>query len=80
MNCIPTDPLILLSYINTMLRDRRISLDELCEELCIKRKILVTLTNVLGFKVEKEKLSEQELEEKLLSVGFTYNSETNSFI
>ena len=27
--------------------------------------ILVTLTNVLGFKVEKEKLSEQELEEKL---------------
>ena len=59
MNCIPTDPLILLSYINTMLRDRRISIDELCEELCIKRK---------------------ELEEKLLSVGFTYNSETNSFI
>lgn len=59
MNCIPSDPLILLSYINTMLRDRRITLDELCDELCINRK---------------------ELEEKLLSVGFVYNSETNSFI
>lgn len=30
--------------------------------------ILVTLTNVLGFKVEKEKLSEQELEEKLSKI------------
>lgn len=59
MNCIPSDPLILLSYINTMLRDRRITLDELCDELCIRRK---------------------ELEEKLLSVGFVYNSETNCFI
>ncbi len=30
--------------------------------------LLVTLTNVLGFKVEKEKLSEQELEEKLSKI------------
>ncbi|MBO5104112.1 MAG: DUF4250 domain-containing protein, partial [Ruminococcus sp.] len=34
---IPSDPAILLSYINTMLRDEYNSLDELCKSLCISQ-------------------------------------------
>lgn len=38
-NCmnIPKDPAILLSYINTKLRDRYASFDELCDDLEINR-------------------------------------------
>lgn len=35
MENLPQDPFILLSYINTMLRDRYSSLDELCEDMDI---------------------------------------------
>ncbi len=55
---IPNDPVILLSYINTKLRDEFPSLDELCRSLCISR---------------------EELERKLLLIGYVYNEETNSF-
>ncbi len=33
---LPKDPVILLSYINTQLRDFYPSLDELCKSLCIE--------------------------------------------
>ncbi len=55
---IPNDPIILLSFINTKLRDEFSSLDELCKGLCI---------------------SKEELENKLLTVGYVYSEETNSF-
>lgn len=32
---IPNDPIMLLSYINTQLRDNFSSFDELCKSLCI---------------------------------------------
>lgn len=32
---VPTDPVILLSYINTQLRDFYPTLDELCHALCL---------------------------------------------
>ncbi len=32
---IPNDPIILLSYINTQLRDNFSSFDELCKSLCV---------------------------------------------
>lgn len=35
---IPTDPMILLSYLNTKLRDEYDSLDALCEDLNIERE------------------------------------------
>ena len=35
LKTLPQDPFILVSYINTQLRDRHMSLDELCEELDI---------------------------------------------
>lgn len=37
---IPNDPVILLSYINTQLRDFYPSLDELCKNLNLKQKEL----------------------------------------
>lgn len=56
---LPTDPIILLSYINTKLRDCYSSLDALCDDLHINRN---------------------EIEAKLLSVGFAYNAEQNRFV
>lgn len=37
---LPQDPVILLSYINTKLRDNYRSLDELCEDLDVDRRDL----------------------------------------
>lgn len=37
MENLPSDPMILLSYINTQLRDNYDSLDELCEDKQINR-------------------------------------------
>ena len=37
---IPKDPFILMSYLNTQLRDNYSSLDELCAALCINKSEL----------------------------------------
>lgn len=42
---IPQDPIILLSYINTKLRDSYASLDQLCQDLDVSQ---VELENKLG--------------------------------
>lgn len=56
---IPNDPIILLSYINTQLRDYYSSLEDLCKSLNLKEK---------------------ELIDKLASIDYHYNSDTNQFI
>lgn len=38
---LPQDPMILLSYVNTKLRDEYVSLDELCAALDVDREELV---------------------------------------
>ena len=38
MTKIPKDPVMLLSYINTQLRDNYQDMDELCRSLCLDRK------------------------------------------
>ncbi|NBI69084.1 DUF4250 domain-containing protein [Pseudoflavonifractor sp. 60] len=38
---LPQDPIILLSYVNTKLRDQYASLDELCDDLETDREELV---------------------------------------
>lgn len=44
---LPNDPIMLLSVINTKLRDKYSSLDSLCEDLNIdKNKIIVKLKSV----------------------------------
>lgn len=55
---LPDNPMILLSVVNTKLRDEYSSLDDLCEDLYIDRK---------------------ELEQKLATMGYEYNSRTNRF-
>lgn len=55
---IPSDPMILLSYVNLKLRDEFSSFEEMCDRLDIEK---------------------QEIEEKLASIGYKYNSEQNQF-
>lgn len=55
---IPQDPFILMSYLNTKLRDFYPNLACMCQEL---------------------NLNQKEIEEKLRSVDFIYDPETNQF-
>lgn len=44
---LPQDPIILLSYVNTKLRDYYSTLDDLCNDLdCDKNKIITTLKSI----------------------------------
>lgn len=58
MTTIPKDPVMLLSYLNTQLRDHYSSLEELCKAFCLDR---------------------DEMEEKLLSIDYRYDSGSNQF-
>lgn len=55
---VPQDGAMLLSYLNTKLRDDYASLEALCEEL---------------------ELSQEEIEEKLGALGYTYDAQSNRF-
>ncbi len=46
---IPNDPVILLSYINTKLRDEFSSLDELCKSLCISKDEIEHKLYIIGY-------------------------------
>ena len=46
---IPNDPVILLSYINTLLRDNYSSLDELCKSLSLTREELEKKLSSIGY-------------------------------
>lgn len=56
---IPNDPIILLSFVNTKLRDQYSSLGELCGSLGVR---------------------EEDIVDKLKSVGFEYSEEQNRFM
>ncbi len=51
---LPQDPIILLSYINTQLRDFYQSLDELCKSLNIDKKQMVQKLSSIGYQYNKE--------------------------
>lgn len=51
---LPKDPMILLSYINTKLRDVYDSLDALCEDLDIGRDELEEQLRAAGFEYRAE--------------------------
>ena len=51
---IPQDPFILLSWINTPLRDRYDTLDALCEEADIKKAELTAKLAALGYLYDSE--------------------------
>lgn len=52
---IPSDPAILLSYINTKLRDTGQNLDELSGELCIEKKEIIKKLESIGYTYNQEK-------------------------
>ena len=54
MNELPKDPMILLSYINTRLRDDYLSLDALCEDLDLSRAELEKKLEAVGFAYDAE--------------------------
>ena len=51
----PQDPIILLSYVNTKLRDEYPSLDELCAALDAGREELVRKLGAVGYAYDEEK-------------------------
>lgn len=46
---IPKDPMMLLSYINTQLRDHYSSLDELCKSLSLDKEQIVSSLESLDY-------------------------------
>ena len=54
MTVLPKDPVILLSYINTQLRDFYSSLDELCEDMNVDKDSLIRKLNSVGFEYSQE--------------------------
>ncbi len=51
---LPNDPMILLSYINTKLRDTCPDLDELCKSLCVDRADIESKLLVIGYEYNAE--------------------------
>ena len=51
---LPSDPFILLSYLNTKLRDEYDSLERLCEELEVDRNELQERLQGTGFRYDPE--------------------------
>ena len=52
---IPNDPMILLSYVNTKLRDEYPCLDELCKSLDLSEKELAEKLAKIGYTYDKER-------------------------
>lgn len=46
---LPKDPVILLSFINTLLRDKYKSFDELCDDYNIKESEITSKLNLIGY-------------------------------
>ena len=51
---LPKDPMVLLSYINTRLRDDYPSLDAMCEDLDLSRTELEQTLQAVGFDYDAE--------------------------
>ncbi|MCI9080550.1 MAG: DUF4250 domain-containing protein [Lachnospiraceae bacterium] len=51
---LPKDPVILLSYINTQLRDFYPSLYELCKSLCVEETLVTHQLLSIGYEYNKD--------------------------
>ena len=52
MNTIPKDPVILLSYVNTQLRDNFGSLEEMCQVLDADESHIISILSGIGYRYE----------------------------
>ncbi len=50
---LPKDPFMLLSYVNTQLRDNYESLDELCSSLGVSKDTILDALSKAGFKYDE---------------------------
>lgn len=51
---LPKDPMILLSYINTQLRDQYSNLDELCKSLDTDKQVLIDKLKAVNYEYNEE--------------------------
>ena len=51
---IPKDPAILLSYINTQLRDNYKNLDDLCKSLDVSENDIISKLELIGYKYDEK--------------------------
>ena len=51
---LPSDPIILLSYINTQLRDKYSSFDQLCQDFNIKPEEISEKLSAVGYEYNAE--------------------------
>lgn len=51
---IPKDPMMLLSYINTQLRDHYPTLDELCTSLSADKKEIIEKLNGIDYQYDED--------------------------
>lgn len=52
MNTLPKDPNILLSYVNTQLRDNYHSLEEMCQALGADQSNIISVLSGIGYSYE----------------------------
>lgn len=54
-NTLPSDPMILVSVVNTKLRDTYSSIDSLCDDLDVDKNELIGKLNKVNYKYNAEK-------------------------
>ncbi len=52
---LPQDPILLLSVINTKLRDYYASFDELCDDLEANKEQIISKLELVGYKYDKNR-------------------------
>lgn len=52
MDKLPKDPIILLSYVNTQLRDNYNSLEEMCQALDTDESSIISVLSGIGYRYE----------------------------
>lgn len=55
MSVIPNDPIILLSFLNTKLRDVYPNLDVLCEDLSLEKEALIQKIAAINYVYDSER-------------------------
>lgn len=51
---VPNDPMILLSYINTQLRDNYSSFEELCKSMCVDSEEIKSKLSAIDYKYDEK--------------------------
>ncbi len=52
---VPNDPAILVSFLNTKLRDYYSSLDSLCDDLELNQEAVISKCNMIGYQYSPER-------------------------